>query len=233
VTFLVTNDDGVDAPGLAALLAAVLPHGRVVVVAPREDQSNISHRVTTGRDLTITQLGPDRYCVDGTPGDCVRLALHVLVPEVQWVLSGINEGGNLGADIVHSGTVAAAREAVLHGRRGMAFSHYRRSGRSIDWEQATRWVSAVIPDLLQDAQPPHQLWNVNLPHRLAADGTTPLAGEPRALRCLADPSPLPLAYRDAPAYRYSGNYHTRQRQPGMDVAICFGGDIAISTIGLW
>ena len=232
MTFLVTNDDGVDAPGLAALVAAAHPHGRVVVVAPQEDQSSISHRVTTGRSLTITTLGTDRYCVDGTPGDCVRMALHVLVPDAQWVLSGINEGANLGADIVHSGTVAAAREAVLHGRRGMAFSHYRHSGRAIDWQQATRWVSALIPQLLQAAQDPHQLWNVNLPHRLAADGTA-LAGEPHALHCRADPSPLPLAYRGAPAYRYSGDYHNRQRLPGRDVATCFGGDIAISSIGLW
>jgi len=230
MTVVITNDDGVDAPGLAALVAAARPHGRVVVVAPGEDQSNVSHRVTTGRSLAITRLGPDRYSVDGTPGDCVRLALHVLATDATWVLSGINEGGNLGADIVHSGTVAAAREAVLHGRRSMAFSHYRRSGQAIDWAQAERWVEALIPVLMQEAQGAHQLWNVNLPHRLAAAGTD---AQPRAVRCPADTSPLPLAYRDAPAYRYSGDYHQRHRQPGMDIATCFAGDIAISSIGLW
>ena len=127
---LLTNDDGIDAPGLTALETACRGWARrVLVVAPKDPHSGCGHRETTDRPLVLEQVGLDRFHVDGTPADCVRLALTTLLrpagggdaggdpldrPQVDWVLSGINAGGNLGVDIHHSGTVAAAREAALH-----------------------------------------------------------------------------------------------------------------------
>src|SRR4051794_1097407 len=109
-TLLLTNDDGIEAPGLAALYAAAEGPGARWVVAPTGHYSGCGHVVTTHAPVTIVRQGRDRFGVDGTPADCVRMALHHLEPGLSWVLSGINAGGNLGTDTHHSGTVAAVRE---------------------------------------------------------------------------------------------------------------------------
>ena len=105
--FLLTNDDGIDAPGIEALVKACDALGKWTLVAPEEHHSGCSHMATTGRGLTISQRTSRSYAVDGSPVDCTRLGLYQIAPDVQWVLSGINEGGNLGADVYLSGTVAA------------------------------------------------------------------------------------------------------------------------------
>ncbi|MBA2481584.1 MAG: 5'/3'-nucleotidase SurE [Planctomycetes bacterium] len=220
---VLTNDDGIDAPGLAALISAVGQMGETVVVAPMSEWSGCGHKVTTHAPIRCERRG-DAYAVDGTPGDCIRVALHEIVRDAGWVLSGINAGGNLGADIVHSGTIAAAREAALHGRSSIAVSHYIRRGATIDWPRAARFAGAVIADLVREPPGPGCLWNVNLPH-------TDDDAMPPVVRCEPDPSPLPLAFRrDGDAFTYSGNYHQRARVPGSDVSVCFGGAISVSRI---
>lgn len=166
--FLVTNDDGMDAPGLAALAEVARAFGDVVVAAPRQNWSVCSHRVTTDAPLRAERLADDRWVVDGTPADCVRLAWAHLAPEFDWVLSGMNHGGNLGADVHHSGTVAAVREASLLGRPGIALSHYRKRGMEIDWPRAADWMRQAIERLLGSPPARDEFWNVNLPH-LRAD----------------------------------------------------------------
>jgi 5'-nucleotidase len=225
---LLTNDDGIEAPGLEALYAAAVRFGDPVVVAPEGHLSGCSHQVTTDRPLRIEQRGPSRYAVAGTPADCVRLALHRVAPDTGWVLSGINAGGNLGADVWHSGTVAAVREAVLHGWPGVALSHYRKKGRALDWQRATAWVVPLLQDLLGRPQTPGTFWNINLPH------LEPDAPDPEVVFCRVDPLPLPLSYRaDGEAWHYNGDYHQRRREPGADVDVCFGGNIAVSRIDLF
>lgn len=226
---LLTNDDGIDAPGLAALARACGGWAcRTVVVAPKEPHSGCGHRVTTDRPLVLEQVGPDRYHVDGTPADCVRLALATLFagdggPE--WVLSGINAGGNLGVDIHHSGTVAAAREAALHGLPALAVSHYHRRENPIDWERAAAWMRAVLADVVPRPLGPGEFWNVNFPHPPTEAGQA----VPEFVDCAIDPSPLPIGYEsDAAGWRYRSRYHERARVPGGDVATCFGGRIAVS-----
>ena len=224
---VLTNDDGIDAPGLAALERAATGLGDLVVIAPVAENSNCGHRVTTHAELRIEQRGPARFAVHGTPADCVRLALHHLASDAGAVLSGINHGGNLGADLWISGTVAAAREAVLHGRRGIAVSHYRRRGLTVDWEVAAQWLRPVLMQALTTAHSPGRILNINLPH------LDPDAPTPRVVRCPLDPSPLPLAFTaQGEAWLYSGNYHQRQRVPGSDVDVCFGGAIAVSELPL-
>src|SRR4051812_30677115 len=149
---LLTNDDGIDAPGLQALLDATRGLGKAVVVAPAGPQSGVSHAVTTGTAVRVEPRGPGRFAVRGTPADCVRVGLHRLCPDAAWVLSGVNHGGNLGADVHYPGTVAAVREAVLHGWPGVAVSHYRRRGAGVDWPRAAAWARPGLAGL--PAPPP-------------------------------------------------------------------------------
>ncbi len=181
--------------------------------------------MTTGAPIAITTMGEDRVAVDGTPADCVRLALDHLTPGVDWVLSGINAGGNLGADVYHSGTVAAVREGVLHGVPGIALSHYIAAGRVIDWPRAARWTVEVLRRLLAMSPGPGAFWNVNFPH------PGPDEPDPHIVFCPLDPSPLPLTYRvEEGRAVYSGHYHSRTRRPRCDVDVCFGGEIAVTLV---
>lgn len=223
---LLTNDDGIDAPGLEALRSAVAARGgRTVIVAPAEPHSGCGHRVTTDRPLRVHEHGADRYSVEGTPADCVRLALAELAADATCVVSGINAGGNLGADIHHSGTVAAAREAALHGRPALAASHYHRRGTEIDWGRAARWLEAVLAAVPLGKCRRGEFWNVNLPD-LPGD-----ASAPRIVACEIDASPFTLGYALTPdGWRYQSSYHDRPRVPGGDVAVCFGGAISLSRL---
>lgn len=229
---LITNDDGIAADGLESLLAAAAEAfasrcPRLFVVAPADPHSGCGHRVTTDRPLAVATVAPDRHAVAGTPADCVRVALAGLVDGVDLVLSGVNAGGNLGVDIHHSGTVAAAREAAFHGLPAVAVSHYRRRGLAIDWAVAARRTAGILPRLL--AGPPlgaGEFWNINLPHPEPAPEIPPLVVE-----CPVDPSPMHLAYRlAAEGWRYEADYHGRPRRAGHDVAECFGGAITISRV---
>ncbi len=163
--------------------------------------------------------------VAGTPADCVRLALHHLAPRPSWVLAGINAGGNLGTDIHYSGTVAAVREAVIHGVPGIALSHYIARGRVVDWRLAGGWAEAILRRLIAQPWEPGTFWNVNFPH------PEPEQPEPDVVFCPLDPSPLPLRYRvEGDRSVYAGDYQSRQRRPGTDVDVCFGGRIAVTLI---
>ena len=230
VELVLTNDDGVDAPGLTALVAATESLGlRRLVVAPAGPYSSCSHTITTHRPLVICRRDGCRIAVEGSPADCVRVALHHLAPDLTCVIAGINAGGNLGSDVYHSGTVAAAREAALHGRPGIAVSQYLVRGRAIDWDRAARWAGGVIQTLLERPWEPRTLWNVNLPH------PEPGGADPEVVECPLDPSPLPLDFRlepDGSAAHYAGNYQQRQRVPGGDVEVCFSGQIAVTLLRL-
>lgn len=120
---LITNDDGVHAPGIRALLDAVRDLGETVIVAPERNNSAISHALTMNRPLLVTELEKDVHTLDGTPADCVMLAVNKILPQKpDLIISGINAGPNLGDDISYSGTVAAAIEGAMHGIPSLAFS---------------------------------------------------------------------------------------------------------------
>lgn len=226
-TLILTNDDGVDAPGIAALFKAAEGLGRRHVIAPEGPQSGCGHAVTTSNAIRVEARGTDRVAVHGTPADCVRLGIHHLAPGTSWVLSGVNAGGNLGVDVHHSGTVAAVREAVIHGVPGIAVSHYIARGRTIDWESAARWTARVLEELLDRPWIPGTFWNVNLPH------LEPDAPDPEIVFCAVDPSPLPLSFRvEADSAKYDGVYHARARVPNGDIDVCFRGQIAVSRVRL-
>lgn len=222
---LLTNDDGIEAPGLVALAELAAAFGEPVTVAPCLAHSGCSHRVTTDRPVRLIAHRPAWYAVEGTPADCVRVGLHAVVPDAAWVLSGLNEGGNLGVDVHHSGTVAAVREGVLHGRPGIALSHYHKRGWMIDWGRAVRWIQPLLRDLLRRPWTRGTFWNINLPH------LPPDAPDPRVIFCPLETAPLPLAYRrEQDVLHYCGDYHERPRAPGSDVDVCFGGNIAVTEV---
>lgn len=226
-TLILTNDDGIDAPGLGALFQAAEGLGRRRVIAPDGPQSGCGHAVTTHRSIRMADVGGGRIAIGGTPADCVRLGIYHLEPRASWVLSGINAGGNLGVDVHYSGTVAAVREAVIHGLPGIAVSHYIARGRAIDWPRAAGWTGRVLRELVARPWEPGTFWNVNLPH------PEPGAAEPEVVFCPVDPSPLPLDFRiDGDAALYFGDYQSRARVLGADVEVCFGGRIAVSLLRL-
>jgi len=230
MTWILTNDDGIDAPGIAALGAA-LAHP-TLIIAPQTHHSGCGHQVTTSRPIAIEKRPQSHgnqllvsYGIGGTPVDCVRIALQHLCPTFTWVLSGINAGGNLGADVYVSGTVAAVREAALHHIPGIAISQYHRRDQLIDWSRSTRWTQQVIHHLQQCPLPDQAFWNVNLPH------LPPEAPDPEMIQCPLSKKPLPVAYHQGPeGLLYAGNYHTRDREPGSDVDICFQGHISVTQI---
>ncbi len=160
---LVTNDDGVYSPGIAALAGVAQRFGEVRVVAPDVEMSSASQSITASRPVTCKRTmldGLDAWRVNGTPSDCVMLGV-TLWEKVDLVLSGINIGSNLGNAIWHSGTLAGAKQAALLGLRGIALSAPATDQEQPDFAQLEPWVAIVLRALL-DA-PPLPLVNVNFP----------------------------------------------------------------------
>ncbi|MFW5679460.1 MAG: 5'/3'-nucleotidase SurE [Pseudomonadota bacterium] len=167
---LVTNDDGVYAPGLEVLerVARELADD-VWTVAPEVNHSGAGHSLTIKRPLRVNELSEKRYAVDGTPTDCVLLALQSIVPRpVDLVLSGVNRGGNLGEDLTYSGTVAAAMEATLLDVPAIAMSQCFRNGHPVKWATAERHAPDVIRRLVRAGWSKGVLINVNFPDRVAS-----------------------------------------------------------------
>ncbi|HEU4371070.1 MAG TPA: 5'/3'-nucleotidase SurE [Methylomirabilota bacterium] len=159
---LVTNDDGVHAAGLAALAEALEPLGEVWVVAPEREQSACGHALTLHRPLRPHQWGERRFAVNGTPSDCVNLAVLGFLPERPvLVASGVNHGSNLGDDVTYSGTVSAAMEGTLLGVPSIAVSLVDGG----DLAAAARVARLVAMRALVEGLPPKTLLNVNVPRQ--------------------------------------------------------------------
>ena len=160
---LVSNDDGIHAPGISALATALETAGEVWVVAPDRERSAVGHALTLHRPLTADQLGPRRFSVNGTPSDCVNLAILGLLPvRPRLVVSGINAGSNLGDDVTYSGTVSAALEAALLGVPGLAVSLVKPTGPA-SYRPAAQAAARLTGLLLQDPARSVTLINVNVP----------------------------------------------------------------------
>lgn len=159
---LLTNDDGIGAAGLNALEKALATLGDVTVVAPDSERSGSSQALTLHQPLRVKTLDDRHYAVGGTPADTVILALYQLLPKMpDLVVSGINAGGNLGENLIYSGTVAAAQEAALHGVPSFAISLVGRDPE--DFSGAGRVAFEVATRILQEGLPPGVALNVNVP----------------------------------------------------------------------
>ncbi len=172
---LITNDDGINAPGLKAAeeLAAALagPEGEIWVVAPAFEQSAVSHAISYIRPMRLEPWAPRHFAVEGTPADCVMAAIGDIMPErPDLVISGVNRGHNVAEDTLYSGTVGAAMEAAMQGLKAIALSQYHGpENRALDdpFEAARHWAERVCRRLL-DTAPWHDeaygvFYNVNFP----------------------------------------------------------------------
>lgn len=183
---LVVNDDSIHAPGIALLAKAAMEFGEVTVVAPANQCSAMSQKLTIRGELRVDKVEDfpvpvkAAYKVDGTPTDCVKVALHYILKEKpDYVFSGINDGYNVGFDIAYSGTLGAAFEAVMNGVPAMAFS----SAMHTPMHVAEAYLEPVIRELLEAGWEPGTVWNVNFPEGEDADckgilRDRPVAGVP-------------------------------------------------------
>ncbi len=162
IHILLTNDDGIRAEGLCRLREAVSHLGKVIVVAPERQQSGSSHALTLSDPLRISRIDQDTIAVDGTPTDCVLLAMRGLLatsPDI--LISGVNHGPNLGDDVTYSGTVAAAFEGTLLGLPSLAISVC--SWKECMFDAAARFAANIAQQILRHGLPNGTLLNVNIP----------------------------------------------------------------------
>lgn len=161
---LVTNDDGVHSEGIRALAEAMRPLGDVIVVAPIQEASAIGHALTLRRPLRVEMVQQGVFAVDGTPTDCVNIAItHVIKEKPDLIVSGINKGWNLGDDVTYSGTVSAALEGALLGIPSIAVSTQKRRDNGYDFAPSAKAATAVAETVLLRGMPKFTLLNVNTP----------------------------------------------------------------------
>jgi len=231
---LLSNDDGIGAPGLAVLerIARQLSDD-VWVVAPEQEQSGASHSLTTRRPLRLREVAPRRFWVDGTPTDCVVVALKRVLRDhpPDLVLSGINAGSNIGEDLTYSGTVAAAMEATLLGVPAIALSQAYVDGQEIPWGVGERAAAAMIRRLLRLPWPASTLFNINFP-AVSPDATPEIAVTSQGRREIADNLTDGLDPRGRPYYWIGPSPDIGHSEPGTDVAAIADDKVSITPINL-
>jgi len=160
---LLTNDDGYGAPGLCALAEALADFGEVSIVAPSSEKSGTAQSLTLRQPIVAQQVAERHWSVDGTPADCVIVALHKLLPErPDLVISGINFGANLGENVYYSGTVGAAREAALHHLPAVAISLCSKE-RGANFADSARIARSTAETVLKEGLPDQVLLSINVP----------------------------------------------------------------------
>ncbi len=231
---LISNDDGFDSPGIRLLekIARELSPD-VWVVAPETEQSGASHSLTTRRPLRLREVAPRRFAVDGTPTDCVLLAVKRLLRDrlPDLVLSGINAGSNVGEDLTYSGTVAAAMEATLLGIPAMALSQHYRDGEGVPWTIGEHCAPEVIRRLLRLPWPEHTLFNINFP-ALPPERQGGFAVTNQGKRAIADNLTEGVDPRGRPYYWIGPVRESGGAEPGTDVAALGDHKVSITPIYL-
>ncbi|HEX4546100.1 MAG TPA: 5'/3'-nucleotidase SurE [Candidatus Acidoferrum sp.] len=160
---LLTNDDGYQAKGIRALVAALEGFAAVSIVAPSKEQSGSAQSLTLRQPIVCNQIADREWAIDGTPADCVIVALHKLLSEKpDLVISGINHGANLGENVYYSGTVGAAREGALHHLPSVAISLCSKRA-EVNFENSARVARAAAEMILNEGLPDQVLLNVNVP----------------------------------------------------------------------
>lgn len=231
---LVSNDDGIGSPGIKLLeeIARELSPD-VWIVAPEQEQSAASHSLTTRRPLRLSEVAAQRYAVDGTPTDCVMLAIKHLLRERRpdLVLSGVNSGGNVGEDLTYSGTVAAAMEATLLDIPAIALSQHYHDGEPVPWQTAGRFAPEVIRRLTRLPWPEHTLINVNFP-AAPADEVRGIAVTAQGKRAIADNLTERFDPRGRPYYWIGPVRENGVAEPGTDLAAINENRVSVTPIYL-
>jgi len=238
MNILITNDDGFEAPGIAALYDALGPFGEVHLVAPITERSACSHTITLRGPVTVERIEHEHFgsihVVHGTPADCVRLAMvELLDVPVDLVVSGINRGANAGVDTFYSGTVAGAREGAIMSVPSISVSQAIRPDVDVDWPRATEATRSIVGDLIKEQLPGPGFWNVNLPAPVPPDYRDRIRRVPVA------PDPMPADFtrseRDGGLvieFDWGKTYWFRDVSGINDYSVLRNGEVAVSTIPL-
>jgi len=231
---LISNDDGIDSPGIQALAKVLKEIADVTVVAPHRERSTSGHSLTLHKPLRCYELKPGFYSVSGTPADCVYMGMrHVLKDKKpDLVVAGINRGANLGNDVYYSGTVAAAREAATSGIKAIAFSlalGHHTENTAYHWDSAAQFAKLFVPLIAKTPVKPYTIINVNVPNlppneikgaRLAKQG----------LRHYSDAITERLDPRNRRYYWLGGEYKGFENIPGSDCVLVDQGYVAITPL---
>jgi 5'-nucleotidase len=223
VRILVSNDDGIEAPGLRALAEALAPLGDVLVCAPDREQSASSHSISLHRPVRLEELPPwgpiRRYSVDGTPTDAVYVGVNHLLKEGRpdLVASGINRGPNLAMDVLYSGTVAAAMEGAMMGVPSFAVSLVTRVAKDVDFGPAAQFATVLATQLGNRRFPPGTLLNVNVPEGTPAGvAITRIGKRTYSAAVVEKMDPRGRAY-----YWIGGDEQAHENVPGSDCDAVF------------
>ena len=236
MNILLTNDDGYRAAGLQAAYRALSDLGKVHVVAPASEQSACSHKITMSRPIAVRRVDHPGlgsiYTVEGTPADCVRLAvIELLDDRPDLVVAGINQGANAGVDTFYSGTIGGAREGAILGIPAIALSQAYRSGVEPDWPFATEVVAGIVETLVGEALPGPGFWSVNLPAPIPEDFAS------RIHRTVVALEPMPFTFDKThedgvTRYQYPRDYWSRRTTTHSDYTVVRDGGISIAAIPL-
>ncbi len=234
--FLLSNDDGFDAPGLWALVEALSPLGTCWVVAPETERSATGHALTLHRPLRARRVRDRWWAVDGKPADCVYMGIHHFCPQKpDLVVCGINRGGNVSLDVYYSGTVAAAREAAMAGVRAMASSLYvfdwRREPHAHEWGVAQSVTRRLVEDLLAHPLPSDVLVNLNVPDRPVAEQRGVRAARLGRRHWHVNVEER-RDLRDQPYYWIGGNHRTFADLPDSDGPLVHAGWATVTPLAL-
>jgi 5'-nucleotidase len=227
---LVSNDDGIHSDGLRALTDALSEIDRVVVVAPDRERSAASHSLTLDRPLRVDEIRPGWYAVDGTPTDCVNLAVNGILDErPRAVVSGINKGSNLGDDVTYSGTVSAAMEGILLGIPSLAVSLAARS--DFRFDAAAAFARTLAAYVFAHGLPAETLLNVNVPP-LPVEALRGFAVTRLGRRRYSDAIAENVDPRGRKVYWIGGGEIEMAAEEGTDFAAIADGKISITPIHL-
>ena len=227
---LVCNDDGIRSEGIQVLARALDPLGEVFVVAPDREQSAAGHSLTLHRPLRVEEIAPRQFAIDGTPTDCVNLAVSGILPgRPGLVVSGINKGANLGDDITYSGTVSAAMEGTLLGIPSLAVSLAGRT--QFDFAAAAEFSARLVARVLAGGLPPDTLLNVNVPDR-ARDAMTGFRITRQGKRRFGEALIEKTDPRGKKYYWIGGDELGFVDEPGTDYAAILEGAVSITPVHL-
>lgn len=231
---LLSNDDGINAPGLKVLekIAKKLSDD-IWIVAPEQEQSGASHSLTLHVPVRVRKISARKYAISGTPTDCVLLAAREILAgskkKIDLVLSGVNRGSNVGDDITYSGTCAAAMEAAQLGIPAVALSQLFYDGKALHWETAEAFAPKVIKTLLKEQIPPNTFINLNFP-ACKPEAVKDIACAPQGKRKVSVALTLRKDPRGRPYYWLGGDRDDATDDPNVDIARLTAGYVTVTPV---